>query len=57
MSRISGFTAFDAGFQKYHYEKVTPENKRADKSLLKNMARLKKQLQNSRILAGVQRNF
>ena len=57
MSRISGFTAFDAVLQKYHYEKVTPENKRADKSLLKNMARLKKQLQNSRILAGAQRNF
>ena len=31
MSRISGFTAFDAGFQKYHYDKVTPEYKRADK--------------------------
>ena len=31
MSKIGGYTAFDAGFQKNVYEKVKPENKRTDK--------------------------
>ena len=31
MSKIGGYTAFDTGFQKSIYEKVKPDNKRADK--------------------------
>ena len=31
MSKISGYTSFDVGFQKNIYEKAKPENKRTDK--------------------------
>ena len=34
MSKIGGYTAFDAGFQKSIYENVKPDKKQADKKLV-----------------------